>query len=106
MYVTGNGVKANGPRGMRWHNLAAKKNYAPSQAALGELFWQGKAVEANKARAMMFFFLAIQSGRASEKDKFRERLAQLKATATEPEIEQAQLLVNEWVARKQRQKTN
>lgn len=106
MYVSGNGVKKNGPRGMRWLNLSAQKNYAPSQAALGELFWQGEAVALNKSRAMMFFFLAIQTGQPSDKDKFRERLSMLKATATEPEIEKAQVMLNKWIENYQRKKKN
>lgn len=41
MNVEGKGVNANPQQGLKWLMAAARKRYAPAEAYLGELYWQG-----------------------------------------------------------------
>ena len=44
MNIKGEGVKRNPQQGLKWLMAAARKRYAPAEAYLGELYWDGKIV--------------------------------------------------------------
>ena len=43
MSIKGQGVKQNPQQGLKWLMAAARKRYAPAEAYLGELYWEGSS---------------------------------------------------------------
>jgi TPR repeat protein len=58
MYLGGQGVKRDTGRAVRWLVLAARKDHAPAQAALGDFYWKSEPSAGNRARGLMWFALA------------------------------------------------
>lgn len=67
LYLSGEGVPKNPDIALNWLVSAAKKKYAPAQALLGDLLWQGKEVGQRRARGLAL--LAIAADNAGDKDR-------------------------------------
>jgi TPR repeat protein len=61
MNIKGQGVKKNPQQGLKWLIAAARKRHALSEAYLGDLYWDGKLVQRDRTRALMWYILAQQS---------------------------------------------
>ena len=49
MHANGKGIAKNDVEAARWYRLAAEQGYAPAQATLGLLYFQGVGVPQNDA---------------------------------------------------------
>jgi hypothetical protein len=96
MNLKGEGMKQNPQQGLKWLIAAARKRHAPAEAYLGELYWQGKYVQADRTRAVMWYMLAVRSTRKDENPEFLERLQAMEAAATEDERLEAAARAKVW----------
>jgi TPR repeat protein len=66
MYLKGDGVTRNATIGVRWLVNASRKRYAPAQAVLGDLLWDGKVVKSSPGEGLAL--LALAKDNAAPKD--------------------------------------
>jgi len=96
MNIRGEGVKANPQQGLKWLIAAARKRYAPAEAYLGELYWDGKLVRPDRTRALMWYMLARDSARAEENPDIFDRALQLEANVSDEERIEAEARAKVW----------
>ncbi len=96
MNLKGEGMKQNPQQGLKWLIAAARKRHAPAEAYLGELYWQGKHVQADRTRAVMWYMLAVRSARKNEVPDLERRLSAFEAAATEDERLEAAARAKVW----------
>lgn len=96
MSIKGEGVKKNPQQGLKWLIASARKRYAPAEAFLGELYWEGKIVRADRTRALMWYILARQSARPEENPEIYDRALQLEANAGQDEQIEAEARARVW----------
>ena len=96
MSIRGEGVKKNPGQGLKWLMAAARKRYAPAEAYLGELYWEGKIVKADRTRAVMWYILARQSARPEENPEIFDRALQLESNVGEDERIEAEARAKVW----------
>lgn len=65
MYLDGNGVKRDPAQAVRWLNLAAQKNHAPSRALLGHMLFTGEFIKRQPERGLMLMTLAREAAEQS-----------------------------------------
>jgi uncharacterized protein len=71
MFVDGVGVKRDVRQGVNWLDLAARKNYAPAQALLGEMMFKGEAgAPAQRPRGLMYLTLAREQANSGPQDQW------------------------------------
>jgi TPR repeat protein len=75
LYLTGDGIDKNIGLAANWLAMAAKKQHAGAQAALGELLWHGDDVRAHPVKGLALIMLAHDNAKASGKEP--EWIAQL-----------------------------
>ena len=96
MSVRGEGVKKNPQQGLKWLMASARKRYAPAEAYLGELYWDGKLVRADRTRALMWYILARQSARPEENPEITDRALQIESSVGEDERIEAEARAKVW----------
>lgn len=96
MNLRGEGMKQNPQQGLKWLIAAARKRHAPAEAFLGELYWQGKFVQPDRTRAVMWYMLAARSARKAENPEIFERLRAMESEATEEERLEAAARAKVW----------
>ena len=96
MNIKGQGVKRNPQQGLKWLMTAARKRYAPAEAYLGELYWEGKIVRRDRTRAVMWYALAKESARPEENPEIYDRALQLEANVSEEELIEAEARARVW----------
>ena len=96
MNIRGESMKANPQQGLKWLIAAARKRYAPAEAYLGELYWEGKLVRMDRTRAVMWYQLARDSARPEEHPEIFDRALQLEANVTEDERIEAEARAKVW----------
>lgn len=96
MTIRGEGVKKNPGQGLKWLMAAARKRYAPAEAYLGELYWEGKIVRADRTRALMWYILARQSARPEENPEIFDRALQLESNVGQDERIEAEARAKVW----------
>jgi TPR repeat protein len=96
MSLKGQGVKKNPQQGLKWLIAAARKRYAPAEALLGELYWEGKLVSGDRTRAVMWYILARQSARPEENPEIFDRALQLEANVGQDELIEAEARAKVW----------
>jgi len=96
MTIRGEGVKKNPQQGLKWLMASARKRYAPAEAYLGELYWDGKIVSSDRTRAVMWYILARQSAREEENPEIFDRALQLEANVGEDERIEAEARAKVW----------
>jgi TPR repeat protein len=71
MYIDGVAVKKDVRQGVNWLDLAARKNYAPAQALLGQLIFKGEAgAPPQRARGLMYLTLAREQASGGSDDQW------------------------------------
>lgn len=104
MYLDGNGVKRDPERAVRWLNLAAQKNHAPSRALLGHMMFKGEFVHKAPAKGLMLMALARATALESN-DPSQQWMIDLYdkavAGASDEERKQAAMLFDAWTRRHQ-----
>jgi hypothetical protein len=68
LYINGTGVEKNVGLAVNWLAIAAKKQHAASQAALGEILWRGQEVRERRARGLALIILAHENASADGKE--------------------------------------
>ena len=96
MSIKGQGVKQNPQQGLKWLMAAARKRYAPAEAYLGELYWDGRLVQTDRTRAVMWYILARQSALPEENPEIFDRALQLEANVGEDELIEAEARAKVW----------
>ena len=96
MSIRGEGVKKNPQQGLKWLMAAARKRYAPAEAYLGELYWEGRLVRGDRTRAVMWYILARKSARPEENPEIFDRALQLEANVGQDELIEAEARARVW----------
>ena len=96
MMIEGSGVRRNPEMGVKWLMLAARKRFAPAQAALGDLYWQGGILRQDRVRALMWYKLADESAEPGSYPEIGDRLMILEAQVTESERADALARTKSW----------
>lgn len=96
MSIKGEGVKKNPQQGLKWLMAAARKRYAPAEAYLGELYWEGRLVRGDRTRAVMWYILARKSARSEENPEIFDRGLQLEANVGQDELIEAEARARVW----------
>ena len=96
MSIKGQGVKKNPSQGLKWLMAAARKRYAPAEAYLGELYWEGRIVRGDRTRALMWYILARQSARPEDNPEIFDRYLQLESNMGEDERIEAEARAKVW----------
>lgn len=96
MSIKGEGVKKNPSQGLKWLMASARKRYAPAEAYLGDLYWSGQIVNADRTRAVMWYILAQQSARPEDNPEIFSRAQQLEASVGEDERIEAEARAKVW----------
>ncbi|MFM8746463.1 MAG: tetratricopeptide repeat protein [Aestuariivirga sp.] len=96
MNIKGEGMKRNPQQGLKWLMAAARKRYAPAEAYLGELYWEGTVVRADRTRAVMWYILARNSARPEENPEIFDRALQLESNVGEDERIEAEARAKVW----------
>ncbi|MEI7599222.1 MAG: tetratricopeptide repeat protein [Aestuariivirga sp.] len=99
MSIKGEGVKKNPSQGLKWLMAAARKRYAPAEAYLGDLYWSGQIVNADRTRAVMWYILARESARPEEDPEIFARARQIEASVGEDERIEAEARARVWEER-------
>lgn len=99
MTIKGEGVKKNPSQGLKWLMAAARKRYAPAEAYLGDLYWSGKIVNADRTRAVMWYILARESTRPDENPEIFARAEQIEASVGPDERIEAEARAKVWEER-------
>ncbi|MGB9143030.1 MAG: tetratricopeptide repeat protein [Aestuariivirga sp.] len=96
MNIRGQGVKKNPQQGLKWLISAARKRHALSEAYLGDLYWDGKLVQKDRTRALMWYILAQQSTKPSEFPSIFDRYNELNSAANQDERLEAEARARVW----------
>lgn len=96
MNIKGEGVKQNPQQGLKWLIAAARKRHAPSEAYLGDLYWEGKLVRLDRTRAVMWYILAQQSARPEENPEIFDTFDRLVASVSDEERLEAEARARVW----------
>ncbi|MCA3562558.1 MAG: sel1 repeat family protein [Aestuariivirga sp.] len=96
MSIKGEGLKKNPGQGLKWLMAAARKRYAPAEAYLGDLYWSGQIVNADRTRAVMWYILARESARPDENPEIYARAKQIEASVGEDERIEAEARAKVW----------
>lgn len=96
MAMRGQGMRKQPEQGLRWLLAAAKKRYAPAEAALGDLYWKGEIVRRDRTRAIMWYLLARSTTRPGEQPEIYDRLDKMLAETSEAERLEAEARATVW----------
>lgn len=96
MALRGQGMRKQPEQGLRWLLAAAKKRYAPAEAALGDLYWKGEVVRRDRTRAIMWYLLARSTTRPGEAPGIYDQLDKMLAETTEAERLEAEARATVW----------
>jgi hypothetical protein len=96
MAMRGQGMRKQPEQGLRWLLAAAKKRYAPAEAALGDLYWKGEIVGRDRTRAIMWYLLARSTTRPGESPQIYDRLDKMLAETSEAERLEAEARATVW----------
>ena len=97
MYNNGQGVAQDYKEALKWYTKAAEQGIAKAQNNLGVMYVKGQGVAQDYKSAHMWFNIAAANG-ASNADKGRDLLAK---EMTPSQIEKAQDMAREWMAKHQ-----
>ncbi len=98
MFFSGQSVRKNPKKAVRWIRLSARKLFPPALAQLGELSIQGKYVRKSKLRAVAMYIIATRNANEALYPQIFDRLDQLSRQLTEQEYQRAQGLADRWIA--------
>ncbi len=98
MYLIGEGVEKDYKEAVRWYREAAELGYAKAQLYMGVLYFKGKGVPQDYVRAHMWFNISMANGLMEEAGKLKNGTTK---RMTQPQIQKAQQLAREWMAKHQ-----
>ena len=98
MYERGIGVPQNDKEAAAWFHKAAEQGYAEAQYVLGGMYERGQgAIKADLVQAHKWFAIAVAAGF----DIAQDNLQELEAKMSREQIEKAQSMAKEWLAKHQ-----
>ena len=62
IYVSGQGVKQDDVKALKWFRKAAEQGFAPAQFNLGVMYYNGRGVQVNKSLAKEWLGKACDNG--------------------------------------------
>ena len=83
-------------QGIRWLMRAARKRYAPAEAMLGDLHYDGIDVKQDKAKAVMWYTLARQTARPDAYPQIISRFGTLLDEVSDEERSSGEALAVQW----------
>ena len=92
-YATGEEVKQDVHRGVKWFTLAAEQGHILSQATLGAYYWAGRGVPQDLTKAYYWSVLAQAGGDQASK----YRVAVLASRMSRSQVLAAQQQANDWL---------
>ncbi|MFO1090103.1 MAG: tetratricopeptide repeat protein [Hyphomicrobiales bacterium] len=96
IYLAGDGIQQRPDQGVKWLMRAARKRYAPAETLLGDLYWDGKIVEQDRTRAIMWYRLAQQTARPDTQPQITDRFDQILSASTDEEKTNGEALAAQW----------
>lgn len=97
LYLSGLGVKKNIKRAVSWLNNAAKKRYAPAQALLGQLFWDGVLVPKRQITALALLTMAQENAGPQDSEWISELYKTIVSASDSKTRKRARTAVARWV---------
>ena len=92
MYLTGQGIAQNPRLAVHYFFSAARKRYAPAQAMLGSLMYEGKVLKRQSVNGLALMMLALDGAKSEEKPWIDRVYQDALLTASRDEEGQAQRL--------------
>jgi hypothetical protein len=96
LYLKGEGVSPNARLAVHFLRTAAHKRFAPAQAMLGTLMWQGKVLKQQRINGLALIKFALEVARPEDKVWIDREYEEALLTAKKEEEKDALLLVAEW----------
>ena len=96
MYLTGQGIGQNPRLAVHYFFSAARKRYAPAQAMLGSLMYEGKVLKRQNINGLALMMLALDGAKADEKPWIDRVYQDALLTASRDDEVQAQHMAQEW----------
>ena len=96
LYLKGEGVAPNPRLAVHFLKTAAYKRFAPAQAMLGSLMWQGKVLKQQRVNGLALIKFALEVARPEDKAWIDREYEEALLTAKKDEETQALTLVSEW----------
>ena len=96
MYLKGEGVAPNPRLGVHYLFSASRKRYAPAQALLGSLMWEGKMLKQQRVNGLALIKFALETAKPEEKVWIDRQHEEAMLTAGKDEEAEANRLVQEW----------
>jgi uncharacterized protein len=96
MYLTGQGISQNPRLAVYYFFSAARKRFAPSQAMLGSLMYEGRVLKRQPVNGLALMMLALDGSKPEEKAWIDRLYQDALLTASRDEEKQAQLLMQDW----------
>lgn len=94
-----NGERQRPVAGLQWLRSAARKRYAPAEAELGDLYWDGLIVKQDRTRALMWYILAQETAHPARDREIVDRFKMLMDQASEEERLEAAARAKVWADR-------
>jgi hypothetical protein len=96
MYLTGQGISQNPRLAVHYFFSSARKRYAPAQAMLGNLMYEGKVLKRQNIQGLALMMLALDGAKSDEKPWIDRVYQDALLTASRDDEVQAQRLAQEW----------
>jgi TPR repeat protein len=96
MFMTGQGIAQNPRLAVHYFFSAARKRYAPAQAMLGSMMWEGKLVKRQPVNGLALIVLALESAKPEDKAWIDSIHQEALILASKEEESQAIRLAHDW----------
>lgn len=96
MHLRGQGITQNSRLAIHYFFNAARKRYAPAQAMLGSLLWDGKYLKRQSAPGLALIMMGLEGARAEDKKWIEGVYQEALLTASKDEEESAVQLFRDW----------
>jgi uncharacterized protein len=90
MYLTGDGVARNPKIGVHWLVNASRRRYAPAQAVLGDLLWDGKGVRSSPGEGLALLVLAKDNAASEDVSWIGALCDKARSEANEAQVKAAE----------------
>jgi TPR repeat protein len=96
MFLTGQGIAQNSRLAVHYFFSAARKRYAPAQALLGNLMWEGKVLKRQPVNGLALIVLALEGAKPEDKAWIDGIHQEALLTASKEDEAQAIRLAQDW----------
>ena len=98
IYLSGEAIPKNSAIAINMLQNAARKQYAPAQALLGSLMWQGKGIPQDKARGLALLMVGLEHAPSEYRDLVKILFDEAMMAASKQEEREARLWVEKYKA--------